>query len=87
MSGRTDNNVRQAINGCMIRDRYRLRGQLRRLKRNDQDGWDKLRKRIEQSTALAEKRQQAFLTSNTTRHCRWLIARQILKKPFWKIRW
>lgn len=58
MSGRTDNNMRQAINRCMIRDRYQLRGQLHRLKRNDQDGWDKLRKRIEQSTALAEKRQQ-----------------------------
>ena len=60
MSGRTDNNVRQAINRCMIRDRYRLRGQLRRLKRNDQDGWDKLHKRIEQSTALAEQRQQGI---------------------------
>ena len=60
MSGRTDNNVRQAINSCMIRDRYRLRGQQRRLKRNDQDGWDKLWKRIEQSTALAEKRQQGI---------------------------
>lgn len=60
MSGRTDNNVRQAINRCMIRDRYRLRGQLRRLKRNDEGGWDKLWKRIEQSTALAEQRQQGI---------------------------
>ena len=60
MSGRTDNNVRQAINRCMIRDRYRLRGQMCRLKRNDQDGWDKLHKRIEQSTALAEQRQQGI---------------------------
>ena len=60
MSGRTDNNVPQAINRCMIRDRYRIRGQLRRLKRNDQDDWDKLYKRIEQSTALAEKRQQGI---------------------------
>ena len=58
MSGRTDNTVRQAINRCMIRDRYRLRGQLRRLKRSDEAGWSQLHKRIESSQNLVEARQQ-----------------------------
>ena len=59
MSGRTDNHLRQAINGCMLRDRYRLRGQLRRLDRKDQEGQERLQKRIEASQALVAKRHQA----------------------------
>nr|MDT0252908.1 ATP-dependent RNA helicase HrpA [Endozoicomonas sp.] len=44
----------------MIRDRYRLRGQLRRLKRGDNAGLDRLQKTIEASLALVEQRRSAL---------------------------
>ncbi len=59
MSGRNGNNLRQAINRCMIRDRYRLRGQLRRLKPEDSAGREKIEELIGKSLALAERRQKA----------------------------
>ncbi len=54
MSGVSDGlSLKQQINQCMIRDRYRLRGQLRRLKRDDAG---KLQKKIAASLALVEQR-------------------------------
>ncbi len=64
MSGRNDKNLRQAINSCMLRDRYRLREQLRRLDRKDDDGLKKLNQRITASQERAEKRRQALPTIN-----------------------
>ncbi|KEI72684.1 ATP-dependent RNA helicase HrpA [Endozoicomonas elysicola] len=60
MSGFSDKQLRQSINKCMIRDRYRLRGQLRRLKQDDAAGLDRIRKRIESSQSLVEQRQAAL---------------------------
>ena len=62
MSGRNDNDLRRAINSCMLRDRYRFRGQLRRLDGQDDSGFERLSKRIESSRELAEKRRQAVPT-------------------------
>nr|WP_306671413.1 ATP-dependent RNA helicase HrpA [Endozoicomonas sp. ONNA2] len=52
--------MRQSINQCMIRDRYRLRGQLRRLKRDDEAGLDRIQKKIASSLSLVEHRQAAL---------------------------
>nr|WP_306671113.1 ATP-dependent RNA helicase HrpA [Endozoicomonas sp. SESOKO1] len=52
--------MRQSINQCMIRDRYRLRGQLRRLKRDDEAGLDRIRKQIASSLSLVEQRQASL---------------------------
>ncbi len=58
--GFSDKQLRQSINKCMIRDRYRLRGQLRRLKQDDAAGLDRIRKKIESSQSLVEQRQAAL---------------------------
>ena len=60
MSGFSDKQLRQSINQCMIRDRYRLRGQLRRLKRDDETGLDRIQKKIESSLSLVEQRQASL---------------------------
>ncbi len=60
MSGPAINDLRRSIQQCMIRDRYPLRGQLRRLRRNDQAGLEAIQKRLEKSQALVEKRQTAI---------------------------
>nr|WP_286198297.1 ATP-dependent RNA helicase HrpA [Salinisphaera sp. G21_0] len=52
--------MRQSINQCMIRDRYRLRGQLRRLKRDDEAGLERIQKKIASSLLLVELRQAAL---------------------------
>ncbi|USE34632.1 ATP-dependent RNA helicase HrpA [Endozoicomonas sp. SCSIO W0465] len=57
MSGFSDKQLRQSINQCMIRDRYRLRGQLCRLKRDDKAGLDRVQKKIASSLSLVEQRQ------------------------------
>ncbi|MBO9492866.1 ATP-dependent RNA helicase HrpA [Thalassotalea sp. G20_0] len=44
----------------MIRDRYRLRGQLRRLKRDDEAGLERIQKKIASSLLLVELRQAAL---------------------------
>lgn len=44
------------IKQCMIRDRYRLRGQLRRLKKDDNTGLAALQHKIEQSQQLVAQR-------------------------------
>ena len=57
MSGVSDGlSLKQQLSQCMIRDRYRLRGQLRRLKRNDAAGQGKLQQKIAASLALVEQR-------------------------------
>ena len=53
------NELRSAIDQCLIRDRHPLRQQLRRLKRGDEAALEKLLSRIERSTSRAEKRRQA----------------------------
>ncbi|WP_257296498.1 ATP-dependent RNA helicase HrpA [Endozoicomonas sp. YOMI1] len=60
MFGFSDKQLRQSINQCMIRDRYRLRGQLRRLKRDDEAGLDRIRQKIASSLLLVEQRQAAL---------------------------
>lgn len=60
MSGFCEKKMHQAINKCMIRDRYRLRGQLRRLKHGDDAGLDRIQKNIESSLALVEQRRSAL---------------------------
>ncbi|WP_422488999.1 ATP-dependent RNA helicase HrpA [Endozoicomonas sp. ALE010] len=60
MSGFSDKQLRQSINQCMIRDRYRLRGQLRRLKRDDEAGLERIQKKIASSLLLVEQRQAAL---------------------------
>ena len=60
MSGRTDNTLRRAINSCMLRDRYRFRGQLRKLDGKDEAGLEKLGKRIEASQGQVNKRREAM---------------------------
>ncbi|WP_353620085.1 ATP-dependent RNA helicase HrpA [Thalassotalea sp. G20_0] len=60
MSGFSDKQLRQSINQCMIRDRYRLRGQLRRLKRDDEAGLERIQKKIASSLLLVELRQAAL---------------------------
>ena len=58
MSGK--NELRSAINQCMIRDRYPLRRQLQRLKRSDEPALKKLQDRIERSVNRAETRAAAI---------------------------
>ena len=57
MSGRND--LRSAISQCMIRDRFPLRRQLQKLRRNDDVALEKLQSRIERSTERARQRQAA----------------------------
>lgn len=57
MSGRND--LRNDINQCMIRDRYPIRRQLQRLRRNDEAGLEKLQGRIERSMERVQSRQAA----------------------------
>ena len=54
MSGK--NELRSAIDQCMIRDRFPLRQQLRRLQHNDETALEKLRSRIVRSVSRAENR-------------------------------
>lgn len=58
MSGK--NELRNAMNQCMIRDRYPLRRQLQRLKRSDESALQKLQDRIERSVNRAETRAAAI---------------------------
>lgn len=60
MSGFSDRQLHQSINQCMIRDRYRLRAQLRRLKQDDEAGLDRIREKIAASLSLVEQRQAAL---------------------------
>ena len=58
--GFSDRQLRQSIQQCMIRDRYRLRGQLRRTKRSDEAGLEKVRKKVQASIELAERRKSSI---------------------------
>ncbi|WP_281180404.1 ATP-dependent RNA helicase HrpA [Endozoicomonas ascidiicola] len=58
--GFSDKQLRQSIQQCMLRDRYRLRGQLRRIKQNDEAGLEKISKKIASSLDLVERRQAAM---------------------------
>ncbi|MDB2384463.1 ATP-dependent RNA helicase HrpA [Endozoicomonas sp.] len=60
MSGSVVNEIRKNIQQCMIKDRYPLKGQLRRLQHNDPDGLACLQKRVIMSQALVRQRAQAL---------------------------
>lgn len=58
--GFSEQKTRQAINNCMIRDRHRLRGQLRRLQRTDKTEQARLQEKITASLSLVAQRQAAL---------------------------
>ena len=60
MPGSVTDEIRKIIPHCMIKERYALRGQLRRLRRDDDEAVERLNKRITHSLSLVQQRKQAL---------------------------